>query len=78
MKIEKTIQSQIFRTLGILAFAVIVITGLGVYVIYEAKDPVQQAIKDFDHSREQIFDLRLALERVTVSYRMVYKSKLES
>lgn len=78
MKIERTIQSQIMRTLGILAFAIVVITGFGVYVIYDAKDPLQQAVKDYDRSREQIFEMRLALERIDLSYQLVYKSKLDT
>jgi methyl-accepting chemotaxis protein len=78
MKIERTIQSQIIRTLSILAFAVVVITGCGIYVVYEAKNPLQKAVNDYDGSREQIFNIRLALERIDLSYQLVYKSKLDT
>jgi hypothetical protein len=78
MKIERTIQSQIIRTMAVLIFAFVVITGFGIYVIYEAKDPLQKAVNEYDRSREQIFQIRLALERIDLSYQLVYKSKRDT
>ncbi len=78
MKKENTIQSQILRTLGILAVAVLTLTGIGFYAIYEAKDPLKQVIEDYNKSRDQIFDVRMALERTDMAYQLVYSSKSEA
>jgi hypothetical protein len=78
MKTEKTIQSQMIKTLAVLAIAVVVILGVGIYVIYGAKDPLQQAVRDYDRSRDQIFEIRLALDRIDLAYQLAYKSKSDS
>lgn len=77
MKNKKTIQSQLFKTLSVLAYLVVFVTGFGVYVVYEAKVQLQQAIQDYDQSRRQIVDAQLALERIAFAYQMIYKSKVD-
>lgn len=77
IKSEKSIRAQIVRTLGALGLAVFALTAVGLYLIYDAKDPVQNAMRDYERNHELVSNARVALDQVKMEYTLFYGTKGE-
>lgn len=77
MQVKGSIRAQIVKTLLLLGALMVVLIGIGFYVIFDAKDPLGASIQEYNVNREALFETRMMLEQLDSNYRLLFTDKHE-